>query len=59
MRDVKKRNDGSQQIKVTYPKFKGGEATVRDVREKQNFGMEFRKSFRNYHFSLTRIRLML
>jgi hypothetical protein len=46
MRDVKKRNDGSQQIKVTYPKFKGGEATVRDVREKQNFGMKFMRSFR-------------
>ena len=37
MRKVKECKDGSKQIKVTYPKFKDGEATVRDVKKKQNF----------------------
>ena len=31
--------DGSKAIKVFYPKFKNGEATIKDVRVKQNFGM--------------------
>ena len=38
MRRKKQNADGSQQIKLTYPKFKDGEATVREVPEKQNFG---------------------
>jgi len=38
-RDVKQREaDGVERIKVSYPKFKNGEATVRDVRITQNFG---------------------
>ena len=39
MRKAKERKDSSRQIKLTYPKFKDGEATVRDVKEKQNFGI--------------------
>ena len=31
------KQDGRQQMKVTYPKFKNGEATVRHVRIKQDF----------------------
>lgn len=38
-RDVKERNtDGVERVKLSYPKFKNGEATVRDVRITQNFG---------------------
>ena len=29
---------GKMQVKVVYPKFKNGEATVRSVRVRQNFG---------------------
>lgn len=37
-RDVKRRNsDNTGQLKFTYPKFKNGEATVRDVRISLNF----------------------
>ena len=32
------KEDGSPQITVHYPKFKNGEATIKDVRVKQNFG---------------------
>ncbi len=38
MRDVRKRKDGTEQMNVTYPKFKNGEATVRNIRVPQNFG---------------------
>lgn len=38
-RDIKKRKkDGVAQVRLMYPKFKNGEATVRDVRVEQNFG---------------------
>ena len=37
-RDVRVKKDGSQQVKVIYPKFKNGEATVRDVRVPVHFG---------------------
>ena len=38
-RETKKRKaDGEESIKVSYPKFKNGEATVRDVRVQPNFG---------------------
>ena len=37
-RAVKRRPDGTTRMKVCYPKFKNGEATVRDVRVIQNFG---------------------
>ncbi len=37
-RDVRERQkDKAEQIKVTYPKFKNGEATVRNVTIKQDF----------------------
>ena len=35
----KREADGVEQVKVSYPKFKNGEATVRDVRITPNFGM--------------------
>ena len=38
MRDTKKKADGSEQIRVLYPKFKNGEASIRDIRIEQNFG---------------------
>ena len=38
-RETQKRNtDDEERIKVSYPKFKNGEATVRDVRVQPNFG---------------------
>ena len=39
-RDVRAKADGQQQLKVVWPKFKNGEATVRDVRVVPNFGKE-------------------
>ena len=37
-REVKRREkDGVERVKVSYPKFKNGEATVRDVRVESNF----------------------
>ena len=44
MRRAKESKDDCQRIKVTYPKFKDGEATVTDVKEKQNFGMRVKKT---------------
>ena len=37
-RDVRQKEDGTEQLAVVYPKFKNGEATVRSVRVEQNFG---------------------
>ena len=39
-RDVKKKPDGTEQVKVVWPKFKNGEATVCDVKVhvEPNFG---------------------
>jgi len=38
-RDVKHREaDGVERVKVSCPKFKNGEATVRNVKVTQNFG---------------------
>ena len=31
--------NGNPKLRVTYPKFKGGETTVREVRGEQNYGM--------------------
>ena len=31
--------NGNPKLRVSYPKFKGGEATVREVRGVQNYGM--------------------
>jgi len=36
-REVKKNADGVEGVKVSYPKFKNGEATVRNARITQNF----------------------
>ena len=37
-RECRKNADDTEQIKITYPKFKNGEAVVRNVRVSQNFG---------------------
>jgi len=37
MRDTKKNANGSEQIRVIYPKFKNGEASIRDITIEQNF----------------------
>ena len=37
-RDTKVDSEGNKKLSVIYPKFKGGEGTVREVREKKNFG---------------------
>ena len=37
-RECRKKADDTEQIKITYPKFKNGEAVVRNVRVSQNFG---------------------
>ena len=39
-REVKKKEDGVERVKVSYPKFKNGEATVRNARIVQNFGKQ-------------------
>ena len=37
--DMKDRNaDNEEQLKMTYPKFKNGEAVVRNVRVSHNYG---------------------
>lgn len=36
-RECRKNADDTEQIKITYPKFKNGEAVVRNVRVSQNF----------------------
>jgi hypothetical protein len=38
-RDNQINADGTEQIKIVYPKFKNGEATVRNVKVKPNYGM--------------------
>ena len=38
-REDLKNKDGSEQIKIVYPKFKNGEATARNVKVKPNYGM--------------------
>ena len=38
---VKKKSDGSEQLVVVYPKFKNGEATVRNVKVPANFCMYY------------------
>lgn len=37
-REVRQRTDGSEQVKIVYPKFKNGEGTVRDVKKEPVFG---------------------
>ena len=39
VRDVKKKASGSSQVKLNYPKFKNGVASVRDVRIQPNYGV--------------------
>lgn len=38
-RDDKVNQDGSVSLKVTFPKFKNGEATVRNHKIEPNFGI--------------------
>ena len=37
-REVKCKEDGSERVRVSYPKFKNGEATVQEVKTKANVG---------------------
>ena len=37
-RDSKKDDKGRAKLKVVYPKFKGGEATVREMKVESNYG---------------------
>lgn len=37
-RKIKKRLDGTERLKVQYPKYKNGEATIKGVPVEQNFG---------------------
>lgn len=37
-RKTKKDKEGNDKLRLTYPKFKDGEATVREVKDKQNYG---------------------
>ncbi|XP_068673626.1 uncharacterized protein [Montipora foliosa] len=37
LREVKKNTDGTEQVKVLWPKFENGEATVRDVKVEPKF----------------------
>ena len=39
-RDDCKNNHGSAQVKIVYSKLKNGEATVRNVKVKPNYGMK-------------------
>ena len=39
-RETRKKSDESHQVAVTYPKFKNGKATVRDIKIKPNFGKQ-------------------
>ncbi|KAK3739297.1 hypothetical protein QZH41_019550, partial [Actinostola sp. cb2023] len=36
-RDIRGNEDGTEQVRIVYPKFKNGEATVRNVRVEPNF----------------------
>ena len=47
--DVKKNPDGTEQVKVVWPKFKNGEATVRDVKVEPNFGKMQTIRFQNIY----------
>ena len=38
-REQQKDSQGKTKLRVTYPKFKEGEETVRECRAKQNYGM--------------------
>lgn len=38
-REAKTNPDGTEKVKVSYPKYKNGEATVRSVKIEQNFGL--------------------
>ena len=49
MQDTKKKADGSEQIRVLYPKFKNGEASIRDIRIEQNFGKKHQPLFSVNH----------
>ena len=48
----RREKDGVERVKVSYPKFKNGEATVRDVRVESNFGkpLDLQMSTSNFCF---------
>ena len=48
-RDVKKNPDGTEQVKVVWPKFKNGKATVRDVKVEPNFSKMQTIRFQNIY----------
>ena len=39
-RDVRYKPDGTEQLRISYPKFKNGAATVRNIAVRQNFGKD-------------------
>ena len=48
-RKVKKDKEGNIKLRLTYPKYKYGEATVREVREKQNYGKRYLINYHKYN----------
>ena len=38
-REAKTNPDGTEKVKVSYPKYKNGEASVRSLKIEQNFGV--------------------
>ena len=46
----RREKDGVERVKVSYPKFKNGEATVRDVRVEPNFGKHLDLQMRTWNF---------
>eukprot|EP00794_Sanderia_malayensis_P004058 gene4058-biopygen2533 len=47
LKEVKKKKDGSVRYAVSYPKFKNGEATVRELRIPSKFGNSLEQEQRN------------
>ena len=57
-RDIKKNEDGTEQLHIVYPKFKNGEATVRNIKVPQNFGkmlLILSKTANKYQFDLSNL----
>ena len=49
-----KTNDDAAQVRIVYPKFKNGEATVRDVKVKQNFGTRHYQFYNTMQYNTIR-----
>ena len=47
-RKVKKDKQGNIKLRLTHPKYKNGEATVRELREKQNYGKRYLINYHKY-----------